>query len=109
MEPNEIRPSHKYRASMAGSRAAANCAGTVSTPRAATMTRRRANSGRRRVIVAARGVLTVPAQFAAALEPAIDALYLCDGLISFGSIAGTEVYKYPLGNFVMNLLAHTDL
>jgi len=63
----------------------------------------------RRVIVAARGILTVPAQFAAALEPAIDALYLCDGLISFGSIVETEVYKYPFGNFVMNLLAHTDL
>jgi hypothetical protein len=54
-------------------------------------------------------VLTVPALFAAALEPAIDGLYLAGGLISFRSIVETEVYKYPFGNFVPNLLAHTDL
>jgi len=64
---------------------------------------------RRPVILAARGVLTVPAQFAAALEPAIGSLYLAEGLISFRSIVETEVYNYPLGNFVPNLLAHTDL
>jgi dienelactone hydrolase len=69
----------------------------------------RADFGRRRVILAALGILTVPAQFAAALEPAIDSLYLADGLISFRSIVETEVYKYPFGNFVPNLLAHTDL
>ncbi len=63
----------------------------------------------RRVIVAARGVLTVPAQFAAVLEPAIGSLYLAEGLISFRSIVETEEYNYPLGNFVPNLLAHTDL
>jgi hypothetical protein len=51
----------------------------------------------------------VPAQFASALEPAIDSLYLADGLISFRSIVETEAYKYPFGNFVPNLLAHTDL
>ena len=64
---------------------------------------------RRGVILAARGILTVPAQFAAALEPAIGRLYLADGLISFRSIVETELYKYPFGNFVPNLLAHTDL
>jgi hypothetical protein len=64
---------------------------------------------RRRVILASREVLTVPAQFAAALEPAISSLYLAEGLISFRSIVETEVYKYPFGNFVPNLLAHTDL
>jgi dienelactone hydrolase len=64
---------------------------------------------RRPVILAARGVLTVPAQFAAALEPAIGSLYLAEGLISFRSIVETEVYNYPFGNFVPNLLAHTDL
>ncbi len=62
-----------------------------------------------RIILAARGILTVSAQFAAALEPAIDSLYLADGLISFRSIVETEIYKYPFGNFVPNLLAHTDL
>jgi hypothetical protein len=51
----------------------------------------------------------VPALFAAALEPAIDTLYLAGGLISFRSIVETEVYKYPFGNFVPKLLAHTDL
>jgi dienelactone hydrolase len=71
--------------------------------------RSRPEFARRRVVIAARGVLTVPAQFAAALEPAIDSLYLADGLISFRSIVETEVYKYPLGNFVPNLLAQTDL
>jgi hypothetical protein len=71
--------------------------------------RSRPEFARRRVVVAARGVLTVPAQFAAALEPAIDSLYLAGGLISFRSIVETEVYKYPFGNFVPNLLAHTDL
>jgi dienelactone hydrolase len=71
--------------------------------------RSRPEFARRRVIVAARGTLTVPAQFAAAIEPAIDTLYLCDALISFGSIVETEVYKYPFGNFVMNLLPHIDL
>ncbi len=64
---------------------------------------------RRHVVLAARGVLTVPAQFAAALEPAIESLYLAEGLISFHSIVETELYKYPFGNFVPNLLAHTDL
>ena len=63
----------------------------------------------RPVIVAARGIMTVPAQFAAALEPAIGGLYLAEGLISFRSIVETELYSYPLGNFVPNLLAHTDL
>lgn len=71
--------------------------------------RSRPEFAHRRIILAARGVLTVPAQFAAALEPALDSLYLADGLISFRSIVETEVYKYPFGNFVPNLLAHTDL
>jgi hypothetical protein len=43
------------------------------------------------------------------LEPAVGNLYLAEGLISFQSIVDTEVYKYPFGNFVPNLLAHTDL
>jgi hypothetical protein len=63
----------------------------------------------RPVILAARDVLTVPALFAAVLEPAIGSLYLAEGLISFRSIVDTEMYKYPFGNFVPNLLAHTDL
>ena len=53
--------------------------------------------------------MTVPALFAAVLEPAIGSLYLADGLVSFRSIVETELYRYPLGNFVPRLLAHTDL
>ncbi len=64
---------------------------------------------RRQVVLAARGMLTVPAQFAAVLEPAIGSLYLAEGLISFRSIVETELYKCSFGNFVPNLLAHTDL
>jgi dienelactone hydrolase len=71
--------------------------------------RARSEFAQRPVILAARGVLTVPAQFAAALEPAIGSLYLADGLVSFQSIVETELYHYPFGNFVPNLLAHTDL
>lgn len=63
----------------------------------------------RPLLIVARGELTVPAQFAAALEPAIGSLYLAEGLISFQSIVETEEYRYPYGNFVPNLLAVTDL
>jgi dienelactone hydrolase len=71
--------------------------------------RARAEFRSRRLIIAARGTMTVPAQFAAALETAIDGLYLAGGLVSFKSIVDTEDYKYPFGNFVPNLLASTDL
>lgn len=63
----------------------------------------------KRLIVAARGRSSVPALFAAALEPAIDGLYLAGGLVSFESIVETENYDHPFGNFVPNLLLHTDL
>jgi hypothetical protein len=63
----------------------------------------------RRVLIAARGVSTVVAQFAAALEPSIDSLYLAGGLASYQRIVDSESYSYPLGNFVPNLLRHTDL
>ena len=61
------------------------------------------------LVLAARGFSTVPALFAAALEPAIDRLYLAGGLVSFQSIVDTEDYNHPFGNFVPNLLLHTDL
>jgi dienelactone hydrolase len=63
----------------------------------------------RRLILAARGDPAVPALFAAAIEPAIDGLYLAGGLVSFQSIVDTEDYNHPFGNFVPNLLLHTDL
>jgi hypothetical protein len=63
----------------------------------------------RRLILAARGFPAVPALFAVAIEPAIDGLYLAGGLVSFQSIVDTEDYDQPFGNFVPNLLLHTDL
>lgn len=65
--------------------------------------------GGRRLVVAAMGKMTVPALFAGALDPKIDRLYLAGGLVSFQSILETENYSHPFGNFVPNLLKHTDL
>lgn len=65
--------------------------------------------GGRPVVVAARGKLTVPALFAAALDKEISELYLAGGLVSFRSIVDTENYDYPFANFVPSLLRHTDL
>jgi dienelactone hydrolase len=69
---------------------------------------RRDLSGRR-LILAARGDPAVPALFTGALEPAVDALYLAEGLVSFQNLVETEDYDHPFGNFVPNLLLHTDL
>jgi hypothetical protein len=63
----------------------------------------------RRLVIAARGTVTVPAQCAAALAQAVASLYLAGGLSSFRSIAETENYAYPFGNFVPHMLEHTDL
>ena len=59
--------------------------------------------------VAAQGRLTVPALFAAAMDPAIGELYLAGGLISFQSVVETERYSAPFGSFVFGILQHTDL
>jgi hypothetical protein len=63
----------------------------------------------RPLVVAARDKLTVPAQVAAALDPAIAGLYLAGGLVSFQSVVETENYRTSFANFVTNLLRHTDL
>jgi dienelactone hydrolase len=63
----------------------------------------------RRLVIAARGTATVPAQCAAALDKSVDLLYLAGGLSSFRSIAETENYAYPFGNFVPHWLEHIDL
>ncbi len=46
----------------------------------------------RKIVVAAHGPLAVPALFAAALDPAIEALHLNGGLISFRNLMDTERY-----------------
>jgi hypothetical protein len=73
----------------------------------------------KRVVLAARGILTAAAQFAAALDPAIGSLYLSGGLVSFRNVIETEEYlgggyhsRGPVdlfGSFVPRLLLHTDL
>jgi hypothetical protein len=71
--------------------------------------RARGDLAGRRIEVCAPAALAVPAIFAAALSPAIAALYLSGGLVSFRSIVDTESYGHPFGNFVPRLLNHTDL
>jgi len=75
---------------------------------AAAMRAHEAAKGRR-VVAAASGKMTVPAVFAAALDPGIDSLYLAGGLISYRSIVETEEYTHPFANFVQGVLAKTDL
>jgi len=61
------------------------------------------------LVIAARGLLTVPALFLAALETSIQELYLAESLVSFRSIVETLEYNHPFSNFVPRLLHHTDL
>src|SRR6202012_3887097 len=61
------------------------------------------------LLVAARGEWTVPAQFAAALDPNFATLYLSGGLLSYRNIVETENYTHPFANFVPSILHHTDL
>jgi len=63
----------------------------------------------RRVVLAGLGQLTVPALFAAALEPRIETVYLAGGLVSFRSVLDSDEYKHPTANFLPNLLRTTDL
>jgi hypothetical protein len=71
--------------------------------------RARADLRGRRIVVAARESLTVPALFAGVLDRSIDALYLSGGLVSFQNFTDTENYSYPFANIVPNLLKYTDL
>ncbi len=65
--------------------------------------------GGARMKLAASHHLTVPALFAAAIDPAISELYLNQGLTSFRSVVETERYSAPFGSFVFGMLQHTDL
>jgi cephalosporin-C deacetylase-like acetyl esterase len=61
------------------------------------------------VIVAAAGKMTVPAIFAAAIEPAIGKVYVSGGLESFRSLVEAESYDHTFANFIFDMLHHTDL
>jgi dienelactone hydrolase len=65
--------------------------------------------GAKQIKVAARGALTVPALFAAAIDDRIAELHLAGGLISYRSIIEMEEYTHPFANFVPGILSHTDL
>lgn len=63
----------------------------------------------RRIVLAARGTMTVPALFAAALDPGIAGVYLAGGLVSWRSVVETEDFEYPLANLAYGALGRTDL
>lgn len=59
--------------------------------------------------VVANGRLTIPALFAAAMEPRVAKLYLAGGLASFRHLIEVEQYREPFASFIPNILLHTDL
>lgn len=71
--------------------------------------RSRAEWAGRPIAIAASGFTTVPALFAAAIDKRVDRLYLSGGLISFDELCREPNYREPFGNFVPQLLLHTDL
>ena len=70
---------------------------------------RHAPVARKKLVLAASSRLTLPALFAAALEPRISQLYLSGGLVSYRSIVETEEFSTPFAGFVPDVLLHTDL
>ncbi len=63
----------------------------------------------RPIAIAASGFTTVPALFAAAIDKRLDRLYFSGSLISFEDLCQEQDYRQPFGNFVPDLLLHTDL
>lgn len=68
----------------------------------------RAHEGRS-VALAASGSMTVPALFAAALEPRIERAYLAGGLVSYRSLLDFEDYRHPTANLLFGVLKVADL
>ena len=62
-----------------------------------------------KLVMAARGRLTVPALFAFAASPLADSLYLAGGLDCYRSVLETEQYRQPLSNFAFDIARITDL
>jgi hypothetical protein len=69
----------------------------------------RSRAGKRRTVLAALGDLTVPAILAAALEPAIDRVYVAKRPKSYRSVVDSEEYDWPFANFAPGILRLTDL
>ena len=66
-------------------------------------------TAKRRLVIGARGRLTVPALFAFASSPAVDSLYLAGGLVSYKNLLETEEYREPLSIFEWDIFSKTDL
>jgi cephalosporin-C deacetylase-like acetyl esterase len=62
----------------------------------------------RGVAIAARGTMTAPALFAAALDARIQTAYLAGGLVSYRNLVETEDYNYPLANIAPRMLERAD-
>lgn len=62
-----------------------------------------------RVVLAASGPMTVPALFAAALEPKIESVYLQDALDSYRSLVLEDEPRHPTANFLFGVLERFDL
>jgi hypothetical protein len=65
--------------------------------------------GPRKLVLAAKGRLTVPALFAFAASASIDSLYLAGGLVSYKNLLETEDYRQPLASLEWDVFQKTDL
>jgi hypothetical protein len=63
----------------------------------------------RRIVIAAKGRLTVPALLAFAAAPLADSLYLAGGLVSYRNLLDNEEYRQPLASFEWEMIQKTDL
>ena len=59
--------------------------------------------------LAALGKMTVPALFAAAVEPLVKSLYLAGGLLSYRNVVDHPEPAHPFANYLFDILRHTDL
>lgn len=66
-------------------------------------------NGHEEVHLAARGWGAIPATFAALLSGGVKQVTLKNALTSYGEIAETEEYRWPLASFVPGVLAKFDL
>lgn len=63
----------------------------------------------RRLVLAGREKMAVPALFAAALDPAIDRVLVTGGLPSYASLLEEEEYKEAFANFLPGVLGVSDV
>jgi dienelactone hydrolase len=67
------------------------------------------NSGHTRIHLAARGWGTIPAVFASLLSPHVQQVTLKNALTSYGAIAESDSYMWPLSSFLPGVLKQFDL